>query len=189
MLDESSSPRAEPRAVECADRVLTTEPAPSNPNSTRPNGTIAIATAPPDTAYADCAISIADAAHTNSGTVAIKSTPHADCCRPISVPTSSIIAAIAVVHRICVGRNWSRIPVVRGEGSKAVVRAIIRRRTIAIISAAARTLCLGRARREYPRSSDCCRVKQLLHRSPPHSGRDEDEVSSVAWEGQYRGLH
>jgi hypothetical protein len=97
------------------------EPA-ANPNSTHTDSTITVAAAPPDTAYADCAISIADAAHTNSGAVTIKSTPHADCCRPISVPTASVIAAIALVHRIFVGRNWGRIPVVRGEGRIAIVR-------------------------------------------------------------------
>ena len=49
------------------DRGLTTEPAPPNPNATHTDCTIAIAAAPPDTAYADCAISMADAAYTNSG--------------------------------------------------------------------------------------------------------------------------
>jgi len=36
--------------VECEDRVLTTEPAPTNSNSTSTNSTIAITAAPPDTA-------------------------------------------------------------------------------------------------------------------------------------------
>jgi hypothetical protein len=42
--------------------------------------------APSDTACANCSISIADAAYTDSGTITIKSTAYADCCDTISVP-------------------------------------------------------------------------------------------------------
>jgi hypothetical protein len=123
--------------------ALTTEPAPTDPNATHPDCTIAVAAAPSDTACANCSISIADAAYTASGTIAIKSTAYAHRCDTISVPATPIVATIPVVpvvSRIPVsGINRSRIPVVGGESRIAIIR-----RTVAIISATAGTLCLGR---------------------------------------------
>jgi hypothetical protein len=75
-------------------RLLTPEPAPTNPNSTHADCTISVPTAPPDAADADRAIAIADAAYANSGGVAVIRAAYTDCCDtiPVATPTPDTIS-------------------------------------------------------------------------------------------------
>jgi hypothetical protein len=83
-----------PRPRVFGRRLLTPEPAPTEPNATHADRTISVAAAPPDAADADRAISIANAAYANSGGVAEIRAAYTDRCDTIPVPTPTPIVAI-----------------------------------------------------------------------------------------------
>jgi hypothetical protein len=90
-------------------RLLTPEPAPTEPNATHADRTISVPAAPPDAAdadgaIADRAISIANAAYANSGGVAVIRAAYTDCCDTIPVPTPTpgvaINGIIIIISRV-----------------------------------------------------------------------------------------
>jgi hypothetical protein len=126
--------------------------------------TICVAAAPPDAAYTNWAMSIAEAITVNSGAVAVISRVYAGPCDTVPTPTSVVGVNVPnIIPVVCGGGvcviGWS----CRGiEGGIAVIGE-----TITIISAAADALCLGHSRRQQGRAGDCCRIEQLSHRSSP----------------------
>jgi hypothetical protein len=133
--------------------LLTAKPTPAEPNAPHSSSAKTVAATPPDAAYADGAISIADATNARSGAVAVISAAYTDCCDAISVSATqasvvavvvsivvSVVGSVVCRSSVCIvgGRG---IPVIRRGGSGIAVIC----RGITVVAA---TVCLGHACRQ-----------------------------------------